>query len=178
MTLGHIHGRFQPFHHEHLDYADWAAAHCDELIIGITNADPSHITPEDADPNRNNPRHNPFLYHERQQMIKAATEESAIEIPIRIMPFPINRPELWSHYVPDGAVHFVNVLEDWHEVKVERFRENERPVETKHGTRTMSGTLIRERMATDDDWEQLVPNAVVAIIDEINGAQRVSEIWD
>lgn len=175
--LGHIHGRFQPFHYEHLEYADWAATHCDRLIIGITNADPSHIASEDADPKRHEPRHNPFQYHERFRMIEATLTESAIDIPIRIMPFPINRADLWEHYVPDEAVHFVNVLEEWHDVKVERLRENDRPVETKHGTRTMSGTTIRERMATGGDWEQFVPDAAVSVLADIDGAQRVSEIW-
>lgn len=177
MTLGHIHGRFQPFHHEHLEYASWAATHCDRLIIGITNADPSHITSEDADPKRHEPRHNPFHYHERHQMIDATIEESTIDIPVRIMPFPINRADLWEHYVPDEAVYFVNILEEWHEVKAERLRENDRSVETKHGTRTMSGTTIRERMATGGDWRHCVPDAAVSVIDEIHGTRRMREIY-
>lgn len=178
MTVGHIHGRFQPFHREHLEYAVWAAEHCDRLLIGITNADPSHVTEEDADPERHQRRHNPFQYHERYQMIRAAVDDSSIDVPVWIVPFPINRPELWAHYVPDEAVHFLNVLEEWHTVKAERLEDHGRTVKTKRGTRTISGTNIRKRMASGERWEQNVPNPVVSVIHEINGVQRVQKLWD
>jgi len=36
---GSIHGRFQPFHNEHLDYVLRALDRCDFLWIGITQYD-------------------------------------------------------------------------------------------------------------------------------------------
>lgn len=174
--LGHVHGRFQPFHREHLAYAAWAAADCDRLVVGITNADPSHITEEDADPKRHEPQHNPFRYHERHRMIRAAVTD--FEIPVVIMPFPINRPDLWDDYAPADAHHYVNVLEDWHEVKADRLRDHGRTVHTKRGTRTVSGTDIRRRMAVGEDWTTDVPPPVVDVIHGIGGVQRVRELWD
>jgi nicotinamide-nucleotide adenylyltransferase len=175
-TIGHVHGRFQPFHLEHLAYATWAADRCDRLIVGITNADLEHTTTEEADPKRHEPHHNPFHYHERHRMVRAAT--AAVDTPVEVMPFPINRPNLWSAYAPDEAVHFVNVLEPWHEVKVKRLRDHGRRVETKDGTRTISGTDIRERMARgDDSWREDVPDAVARVVDDVNGVERVRDLW-
>lgn len=188
-TVGHVHGRFQPFHCEHLEYAAWAAGECDRLIVGVTNADPSHVRAEDADPKRHEPRHNPFRYHERHRMIRAAVD-GALAVPVRIMPFPINRPELWGHYAPADAVHFVNVLEEWHEVKADRLRERGRTVRTKRGTRTVSGSEIRRAMADacaddgsaegtgeDADWTADLPDGVAAVLRRIDGPARVRELY-
>lgn len=173
----HVHGRFQPFHREHLEYAAWAASNADELVIGITNADPGHIRPEATDETRNDPKHNPFRYHERYRMIRNAVEASEIGCPVQIMPFPINRPELWEHYAPADVVHYVNVLEAWHRVKVQRLREHGRSVVTKGGTRTVSGTDIRNRMASGGVWERDVPDEVVEVIDAIDGVPRVQKLF-
>jgi nicotinamide-nucleotide adenylyltransferase len=176
---GHVHGRFQPFHSEHLEYAAWAADHVDELLVGITNADASHTAEEAADAKRHRPEHNPFAYHERHRMIRAAIDDSSIPVPVQIMPFPINRPELWSAYAPESARYFVNVLEDWHEVKAARLRDHGRTVRTKEGTRTVSGTDIRERMAAGDGaWRAEVPDATVTVIEDVGGVERVRRLWE
>lgn len=177
--VGHVHGRFQPFHREHLDYAAWAAASCDVLVVGITNADASHTTAEDADATRHEPRNNPFRYHERHRMVRAAVDASPIAAPVRTMPFPINRPDLWDDYAPADAVHFVNVLEPWHEVKADRLRDHGRTVRTKEGTRTVSGTEIRRQMAEGDPaWRSDVPDAVRDVVDAIDGPSRVRELYE
>lgn len=175
--LGHAHGRFQPFHDEHLSYAAWAAERCDRLVVGITNADPSHVTEETADPKRHEPQHNPFRYHERHRMIRAAVDTADFGVPVEIMPFPINRPDLWDDYAPADAHHYVNVLEDWHGVKADRLREHDRTVVTKRGTRTVSGTDIRERMADGRDWTDDVPAAVADVIRDVDGVERVRRRW-
>jgi nicotinamide-nucleotide adenylyltransferase len=175
----HVHGRFQPFHREHLAYAAWAAADAEELLVGITNADPSHVRPETADPDRDAPEANPFTYYERHRMVRAALGTSGIEVPVRILPFPINRPDLWDEYAPADAVHYVNVLEPWHEVKADRLRDSGRTVVTKAGTRTVSGTEIRERMAAGEpSWRADVPEGVAAVLDDIDGPERVRELHE
>lgn len=175
--LTHVHGRFQPFHREHLDYAAWAADGADELLVGITNADPSHVVAEDADPTRDDPKHNPFRYHERHRMVHAAVDAAEFDCPVRVLPFPINRPELWDDYAPPDAIHYVNVLEEWHEVKVRRLRAQGRTVVTKRGTRTMSGTDIRSRMSEDEPWEQFVPDAVARVLRDVDAVERVQELY-
>jgi nicotinamide-nucleotide adenylyltransferase len=176
-TVGHVHGRFQPFHREHLAYAAWAASHSDALLVGVTNADPSHVETEAADPKRHRPRHNPFAYHERHRMIRAAVAE--IPVPVEILPFPINRPDLWDAYAPERARYFVNVLEDWHEVKADRIRASGRTVRTKEGTRTVSGTDIRRAMAAGEDtWRAEVPDPAVAVIEDVGGPERLRRLWE
>lgn len=173
----HVHGRFQPFHDEHLAYARWAAEGSDRLLVGITNADPAHTSREEADPERHRPQHNPFTYHERYRMVRGAVRESDIDVKIDVLPFPINRPDLWDYYAPRDVVHYVNVLEPWHERKVERLREHGRTVFTKRGERTMSGTDIRDRMRRGDRWTHLVPPAVASVVDELDGEQRVRTLY-
>lgn len=173
----HVHGRFQPFHREHLAYAAWAADGADELLVGVTNADPSHVRPEAADPDRDAPEANPFRYHERERMVRAAVAAAAIDARLRVLPFPINRPELWDDYAPADAVHYVNVLEPWHEVKADRLRAGGREVVTKRGTRTVSGTAIRERMAAGEPWREAVPAAVGDVLDDVDGPARVRALF-
>lgn len=43
VRYGMIHGRFQPFHNGHLEYALAALSRCSHLIVGITNPDPSTV---------------------------------------------------------------------------------------------------------------------------------------
>jgi nicotinamide-nucleotide adenylyltransferase len=175
--IAHVHGRFQPFHDEHLEYVRWAASDHpgDRLVIGITNADAAHTARTEADPERHRPRNNPFTYYERQRMIDAALggTEADLGCAVSIVPFPINRPELWDAYAPADAVHYVNVLEEWHEHKLERLREHGRAVESKRGTRTISGTEIRTAMADGDPWADRVPDPVAADIREHGLVDRV-----
>ena len=49
---GMVHGRFQPFHVGHLEYALTALHRCEHLIVGITNPDPSLVVAESTDPQR------------------------------------------------------------------------------------------------------------------------------
>lgn len=178
--VSHVHGRFQPFHDEHLEYVQWAAtdSSSDEVIVGITNADEAHTAPTDADPNRHRPRNNPFTYYERYLMVERAL--AAVDLPCRvsIVPFPINRPDLWDAYAPPSAVHYVNVLEEWHEHKADRLRNHGRSVRTKQGTRTVSGTEIRRSMAAGDEWDDRVPEPVAEVVRQRGLAERVRELYD
>ena len=42
----------------------------------------------------------------------------------------------------------------------------------------LEGTEIRRRMVEDDDWEALVPDAIVEVIEEIEGIDRIQKISD
>jgi nicotinamide-nucleotide adenylyltransferase len=99
-----IHGRFQPFHLGHLEYLRGAAERCDELFVGITNPDPARIRPEPSDPARHLPESNPWSYAERLLMVKAAAQDLGLDLArVHVIPFPVNEPELWPAYVPDGV---------------------------------------------------------------------------
>lgn len=41
---------------------------------------------------------------------------------------------------------------------------------------TLSGTEVRRRMVAGEEWRSLVPAPVAAVIDEINGVERLKQI--
>ena len=50
VELGFIHGRFQLFHNDHLNYAMLAKAQCKKLIVGITSPENATLIREEVDP--------------------------------------------------------------------------------------------------------------------------------
>ncbi len=119
-----MHGRFQPFHVGHLEYMRGAWERCDELWIGITNPDPARVKPEASDPARHLPESNPYTYDERLLMVKAAAADLGLDAErVHVIPFPVNEPELWPAYVPDGVTHFLRLFSEWGGEKLERLRE-------------------------------------------------------
>ncbi len=178
-SIGHICGRFHPFHVQHLDYAEWAASSSDKLVIGITNADKYHIEQEDKEGKRHKEKHNPFTYFERHQMIRAAVEESSVEIPVDIMPFPINKPELWNNYASKDVTHYIKVAEEWHDEKAERLRKKGRKAVTGSRNRMVSGEEIRDRIAEGDiSWKKDVPEAVAEYIQKNELEQRIRKLYN
>ena len=162
-----IHGRFQPFHLGHLEYLKGAAARCDEVFVGITNPDPERIKPESSDPLRHLPESNPFTYVERLLMVKAASADAGIEAErVHVIPFPVNEPELWPAYVPEGVVQFIRLFSDWGGTKLERLREAGYDVVVldEGAEKEISGADVRAALREDADWERLVPPGVAAVL--------------
>ena len=162
-----IHGRFQPFHNGHLEYLRGAAARCDEIFVGITNPDPERIRPEESDPLRHLPESNPFSYVERLLMVKAAAGDAGIEAErLHVIPFPVNEPELWQAYVPDGVVQFIRLFSDWGGTKLDRLREAgyEVVVLDEGAAKEISGADVRAALRGEGDWESLVPPGVASLL--------------
>lgn len=159
-----VHGRFQPFHNGHLEFLRGAAARVDEVWVGITNPDPERIRPEPSDPLRHLPESNPYSYWERMLMIEAtATDEG---IPIRVIPFPVNEPELWTAYVPPDVTQFIRLFSEWGGTKLDRLREAgfEVVVLDEGADKELSGADVREALRTGGAWESLVPAGVARVI--------------
>ena len=168
-----VHGRFQPFHNGHLEYLRGAADRCDELFVGITNPDPRRIKEEPSDPLRHLPESNPFTYVERLLMIQAVAADEGVRA--RVIPFPVNEPELWSAYVPDGVTQFLRLFSDWGGTKLERLRAAgyEVVVLDEGAEKEISGADVRAAMHGGGDWESLVPPGVARVIrslDRLPGA--------
>lgn len=162
-----IHGRFQPFHNGHLEYLRGAAGRADEVFVGITNPDPERIKPEASDPLRHLPESNPYTYVERLLMVEAAAADAGIEpARVHVIPFPINEPELWHAYVPEGAVQFIRLFSDWGGTKLDRLRgAGYEVVVLDEGTgKEVSGVEVREALRSGGDWERLVPPGVAAVL--------------
>ncbi|MDI6720021.1 MAG: nicotinamide-nucleotide adenylyltransferase [Methanomicrobiales archaeon] len=157
-------GRFQPYHNGHQSVLTQIAGMVDEIVIGVGSAQLSH----ELD--------NPFTAGERVLMITRALE--SIACPVYVIPIQdIQRNALWVAHVrsmtpPFDAVFTGNPL-------VMRLFE-ESGVEVRslpmYERDTHSGTSIRSRMLAGDPWEHLVPRAVVDVIREIDGVERLRQI--
>jgi cytidyltransferase-like protein len=165
-----IHGRFQPFHRGHLEYMRGAADRCDELFVGITNPDPARIKPEASDPLRHLPESNPYSYVQRLVMVKAAARDLGLRPErVHVIPFPVNEPELWPAYVPEGVTQYLRLFSAWGGEKHERLLEaGYEVVILDHGTeKEISGVEVREALRAGGDWESLVPPGVAAVLLEL-----------
>jgi len=97
---GVIHGRFQILHLDHMKYLLAGKALCRHLIVGITNPDPVLTKADPADPARSSAAANPLTYYERTVLLRSALVESGIPLSdFTIVPFPVNRPELYQYYL-------------------------------------------------------------------------------
>jgi cytidyltransferase-like protein len=162
-----IHGRFQPFHNGHLEYLRGAAGRSDEVFVGITNPDPTRVRPEPADPERHMPESNPFSYWERQLMVKAAAGDLGLDAQrLHVIPFPVNEPELWPAYVPEGVTQYLRLFSEWGGTKLERMREAgyEVVVLDEGAEKEISGRDVREAMRSGGNWESLVPPGVARVL--------------
>ncbi len=162
-----IHGRFQPFHSGHLEFLQGAAARVDEVWVGITNPDPARIKPEPSDPLRHLPESNPYSYWERLLMIEAAAADAGVAV--RVIPFPVNEPELWSAYVPSDVIQFIRLFSEWGGTKLDRMRDAgfEVVVLDEGAEKEISGADVRARIRGGEEWRDLVPAAVARVIDSL-----------
>jgi cytidyltransferase-like protein len=159
-----IHGRFQPFHVGHLEYLKGAAARSDEVFVGITNPDPRRVREEPADPLRHLPESNPYTYTERLLMISEVARDEGIAV--HVIPFPVNEPELWPAYVPEGVTQYLRLFSEWGGTKLDRLREAgyEVVILDEGAEKGISGADVREAMRGGGDWEPLVPPGVARVI--------------
>ena len=88
---------------------------------------------------------------------------------MQLIPFPVNLPERWRHYVPLDVHHYVRVFSEWEQAKVDRLREHGYAVEVLQpgAEKQVEATEVRRRMAAGEDWEALVPPAVARVIGEL-----------
>jgi cytidyltransferase-like protein len=160
-----VHGRFQPFHNEHLAYLRLAAARSEELIVGITNPARECVSEEAWDRGRHRPEENPFTYWERMLMIEAVLESE--ELDGRIVPFPISHPERLRQYVPARGTHYLRVFDAWGEEKVRRLQAlGHDVVVLEPGTdKALSAGDVRALMRDGGAWQELVPAAVARVVE-------------
>jgi nicotinamide-nucleotide adenylyltransferase len=166
-----IHGRFQPFHNGHLEYMRGAAERSDELWVGITNPDPARIIPEASDPARHLPESNPYTYDERLQMVKAAAGDLGLDLErVHVIPFPVNEPDLWAAYVPEGITQYLRLFSAWGDEKNERLRAAgyEVVILDEGVEKQLSGADVRAAMRCGDEWESLVPPGVARLLRDLD----------
>jgi nicotinamide-nucleotide adenylyltransferase len=169
-----IHGRFQPFHNGHLDYLLGAYGRSEEVFVGITNPDPTRIQPEASDPLRHLPESNPWSYAERLIMVKAAARDAGLDLArVHVIPFPVNEPELWPAYVPDGVTQYIRLFSEWGGTKLDRLRDAgyEVVVLDDGVEKAVSGADVRAAIRDGGDWDALVPAGVARVIRSFDRAE-------
>ena len=172
---GMIHGRFQPFHLGHLDYLRGAAERSDEVWVGITNPDPTHVKPEPSDALRHLPESNPWSYTERLLMVEAAAADLGLDPrAVHVTPFPVNEPELWPAYVPAGVTQYLRLFSEWGGTKLHRLREAGYAVVVldEGAEQEISGADVRAAMREGRDWERLVPAGVARVLRSLDSPPR------
>ena len=164
MTRGFYIGRFQPYHDGHHRMVERIADEVDELVLGIGSADDSHT------------RHDPFTAGERIMMLtKALDNADLVMYPVPIE--DLDRNAVWVSHVRSMSPTF-EIAYSNNPLVVQLF--TEAGVEVRQSTmferEKLEGTEIRERMIADDGWEEVVPDAVVDVVREIDGIERIQRV--
>ncbi|ELZ74356.1 MULTISPECIES: nicotinamide-nucleotide adenylyltransferase [Haloferax] len=157
-------GRFQPYHNGHHRMVEEIAADVDELVLGIGSAGDSH-----------SPR-NPFTAGERIMMVTKAVKDfdvTTYAVPIE----DLDRNSVWVSHVQSMSPAF-DVAYSNNPLVIQLFKEA--GVEVRQSPMfnrdVLEGTEVRQRMIEDRDWESLVPDAVVDVVYEIGGIERIQRV--
>jgi len=164
MKRGFYVGRFQPYHNGHQAVLTELSRTCDEIIIGVGSAQLSHTL------------ENPFTAGERVLMITRAL--TTLDCPYFVFPIEdVQRNALWAAHVMSLTPPFDTCYSS-NPLVVRLFREANVAVQSPamYERDLHSGTEIRRRMLAGEKWESLVPPAVVSVINEIDGVERLRQI--
>lgn len=155
-------GRFQPFHLGHLEAFRFALSKVDKLWIGIGSS------------NRPSEKNNPFTADERKEMILSSIDE-AISNRIQIFFIPdfdnhIKWIENIDSLVPDFEVVFSNdeltqTLYSKRDKKIIEVPFIDREV--------LSGTNIRDKITSDQEWQTMVPDGTKTVLKKIDANNRL-----
>jgi nicotinamide mononucleotide adenylyltransferase len=100
-------------------------------------------------------------------MVKAAAGDLGLDLGrLHVIPFPVNEPELWAAYVPEGVTQFIRLFSEWGGTKLDRMRDAgyEVVVLDEGAEKQLSGAEVRDALRAGRDWEPLVPPGVARVI--------------
>ena len=158
-------GRFQPYHLGHQQVLEQISQEADEIIIGIGSAQLSHTASD------------PFTSGERVMMITRSLKH--LDKVLYVIPIEdIRRNAVWVSHVCSMTPYF-DVAYTNNPYVIRLFEESGFKVKKSplYQREKFSGTEIRRRMLSNEAWEHLVPIAVVNVIKEIDGVQRLKDVF-
>jgi nicotinamide-nucleotide adenylyltransferase len=159
-------GRFQPYHDGHHRMVTEIADEVDELVLGIGSAGDSHT-----------PR-NPFTAGERVMMVTKSVV--GLDLTTYVVPIEdLDRNSVWVSHVQSMSPAF-DIAYSNNPLVIQLF--SEAGVEVRQSPMfnrdVLEGAELRARMIEGGDWRSLVPAAVVDVIEEIGGIERIQRISD
>jgi len=179
-AAGSVHGRFQPFHNDHLKYVLEAKARCDFLWIGITKYD---VMPTELSPlarHRERPENNPLTYFERINLIGDALEEAGIDRrTFGFVPFPIETPHRLTAFMPLSVTCFTTICEEWNREKIRVLEASGYRVVVlwEKAQKSVTGSAIRKDILLGGNvWKTMVPNATVRAIEVLGVRSRLQKL--
>ena len=158
-------GRFQPFHLGHLAAVKFALTQVDNLSIGIGSS------------NRFGEKRNPFSAEERKEMIESSVEKSDLQKCKIYFVSDVNDHAKWTFHVdsiiPKYEVVFSNDdfthdLYNKRGIKVISVPLKQREI--------LSGTDIRQKIATGQSWAEFVPEGTAKVLTKINAQDRLAKL--
>lgn len=181
LPVASVHGRFQPFHLEHLDYVAAATARADFVHVGITQFETAHLQHvAGAGAHRDDLASNPLTYFERAEVISLAlTGQGYDENQFRIGPFPIENPDQLPDFLPISVPILTTRVDEWNDRKVSLLRQLGYSVHTlfERNPKGVAGSEIRQMMVNgDDSWRSMVPSSTVAYLDSLNLGARIQQL--
>ena len=158
-------GRFQPFHLGHLGAVLFGLARTENLFICIGSS------------NKSNERKNPFSAEERREMIVTSIEPSIADR-IKIFDVPdVGDHEKWTFEI-DKTVPKYDIVFTNDEFTRTLFEKREISVISVilKDREKFSGTNIRNLIAYDRNWRDLVPQGTRNVLDNINAKERLQNL--
>lgn len=160
-------GRFQPLHHGHMSAFRYILDEVDELVLVIGSSQRSHDLV------------NPFTTGERLLMIRSALREAEFpEDRLWMIPIPdINLNPVWVAHVRSYCPRFDCVYSNNSLVK-ELFHDQNIPIFSVPmiNREEYSSTKIRQQIIQGKNWKSGVPNAVIHVIEDIQGESRLKKL--
>ncbi len=158
-------GRFQPFHKGHLEAVHIGLSQVDNLWIGIGSSNKSYE------------KRNPFTAEERKEMILSSLDPKTLErVKIFFVP-DTGDHEKWTYHV-DSIVPPYDVVFSNDEFTITLYKKrNKNVIEVPLLRRdAISGTNIREMIASGKDWSDLVPEGTRKVLLKIDAKNRLLKI--
>lgn len=186
LDLSFVHGRFQPFHLQHLEYVLAAKQRCNFLWIGITRYDPAEIVSTPIAPHREELVANPLTFFERIEVISAALSYAKIKRDgFGFIPLPIEYPNKITNFIRNDIYCFTTICDEWNLHKISILETLGFKVEVLMDRRSqppneiITGKHIRSTaLAGSDVWEKYIPPGALETLKGIGFVQRLKTLND
>lgn len=161
-------GRFQPFHYGHLYALKWILEREQEVVVAVGSAQYSHSF------------RNPFTLGERIEMIARVLKEEGLwdRTIVCGVPDTDGQHALWVRLVASCCPRFSRVYTNEPLTRLLFEEAGYSVIGIPYFDRErLEGTRIRIAIAEGREWRDLVPPSVARVIEEVNGVERISRLY-